>query len=202
MSEAFRGIASHRGALFGRELRTSLVYGDTFSMTNSSGYASVQHFSVNGLHDIDTTNVGHQCRGYDQIMTLYDHYEVLGFKITVQACIPEAATNSHCVGLLLYDGAGSSSTVIDQLEQRQSKTLLISPGKPGTISLTCNPHKFLGRPVGQSSMIGQNGSQPGDMVYCRLFCFAPDGSSTVTVSAVVTIEYRVRFIEPQRPPAS
>lgn len=202
ISEAFNGVAGHRGALLGRELRTNLIYADTFQMTNASGAASIQHFAVNGLYDPDTTGTGHQPRGFDQLMALYDHYEVLGCKVTVQCALAEAAAQAQCVGILIYDGTGASTTVIDQVENRRAKTMLITPGQTGTISVSVNPHKFLGRPNGQSSMIGTNSGNPSDLVYARVFGLCPDGASTNTVNALITLEYRVRFIEPKQPTAS
>lgn len=64
-----------------RTKSVSLLYGDTnFSLIGASNPAAYV-FRANSLFDPDFTGVGHQPRGFDQLMALYERYVVTGVKV-------------------------------------------------------------------------------------------------------------------------
>ncbi len=66
-----------------------------------AGAMAAHIFSANGLFDPDITGVGHQPYSFDQWMAVYDHYHVVGAKISVTfLSTQEAAANNH-VGVSL-----------------------------------------------------------------------------------------------------
>ena len=45
-------------------------------------------FRANGLYDPDRTGTGHQPFGYDEWSPIYDHFTVVGSRITVYPLAP------------------------------------------------------------------------------------------------------------------
>lgn len=61
-----------------------LRYCEQITLTSTLG-AMVSHaFSANGLYDPNLTGTGHQPMGYDQWAGLFNHYVVLGSKLTMR----------------------------------------------------------------------------------------------------------------------
>lgn len=55
----------------------TLKYTETFNFTLAAGTGTQQLFRLNSIFDPNSTGVGHQPYGYDQIMALYNRYRVL-----------------------------------------------------------------------------------------------------------------------------
>lgn len=70
---------------FPKILRNTVRYCDSFSITSTKPSAVPNYFAFvcNGLFDPNNTTAGHQPMYFDQIMTIYDHYHVIGATITV-----------------------------------------------------------------------------------------------------------------------
>ena len=65
-------------------LQTTLRYQETLSLSSSSGALFGYVYNLNGLYDPNHTGTGHQPLYFDQLMTIYNHYIVIGAKITVK----------------------------------------------------------------------------------------------------------------------
>jgi hypothetical protein len=74
---------------------TKLRYHDSVPINAANGTVAGHVFRANSPYDPDYTASGHQPRYFDQIMPLYDHYQVLGSKITVKFI---NNSNDHIVG--------------------------------------------------------------------------------------------------------
>lgn len=48
-----------------------------------AGTAGVRVFALNGLYDTDITGLGHQPAGYDEMMSIYEHYTVYAVKYKI-----------------------------------------------------------------------------------------------------------------------
>lgn len=59
-----------------QQLFTTLAYQDTVTLSMISNASDYHVFRMNSLFDTDFTATGHQPRGFDQLATVYRHYQV------------------------------------------------------------------------------------------------------------------------------
>ena len=83
-------------------------------------------FTCNGLYDPDVSGTGHQPRGFDQMMALYDHYVVTKCKMTVMYWNSDE-TNGQMIHLCVRDLAAPTTTTQNILEKRYVKSAMIGP---------------------------------------------------------------------------
>jgi hypothetical protein len=182
-------------------LRAKLKYVATFSA--SAGVTpGVNVYSANGLYDPDITGTGHQPRGFDQLIALYDHFVVLK-----SSCKAEfvGANLPTVVGIQLQSSSTVQSDYIDYAEQArctyecgnwyQTSGGLMEPKKH---ELHFDASQFMGipDPLTATKLQGSVGANPSDQAFFHVFHQALDGSTSVGQSVLVTITYDVVFIEP------
>lgn len=191
-----------------RKFVTKMVYSEHGIQLNpSTGLATSYVFSANSLFDPNFTSGGHQPRGFDQFMAMYDHYVVLGAKIILRA---DNSANTPPVNLMIRikDSTTTSVNPIDWLEDgyvRQSTIPGQSGGGMGTLTHSVNPAKFLGRshPLSDPQLKGAVNLSPAEQAYFHLG--AVSSNTTTDLNGVfinVQIEYIVAFIEPKQPTSS
>lgn len=190
------------------KLKAKLIYHETVNMDPGvGGLASSQVFSANGVFDPNITGGGHQPRGFDQLIALYDHCTVIASKIHLQLANNDQ-TNPNLVVLSLRDNSAAVPSVDDVMEYRfvKQKVLGIEGGScTGQIGMQCNPNRYLGKskPLNNSDLRNSVGSNPVEQAYFHLSCLPVDGvTNSASVSAQVRIEYTVIFTEPKQPTAS
>ncbi len=192
--------------LLGQSLATTLRYNQQFDLDAGMNPAvAVQVMFANSLFDPDVTGVGHQPRGFDEIMPLYDYYVVVGAKITVKTS--PTATSSHLWGIRLKDSSSLETTLTNYLEARNvvSKMIGVSAGPQQVLTYGFSAKKFLGRshPMSDSQLKGSASTSPTEGAFFHLFTGSPiAGANPVAQAFDVTIEYRVVFIEPKNPTIS
>lgn len=188
------------------KMKCNFLYGDVINLNPAIASVTSRVFSANGLYDPDISGTGHQPRGFDQLMALYDHYVVIGSKITVRWA------NSHSAGTLLavsvQDNITTSSDPQDMLEAVNSTYHLASAvgGGPSAIMLTnqVNPMTFLGRKnaLDDPQLKGSASQNPSEGCYYHVSLWTPDGTDPPTQALTVQIEYSALLIEPKRPSGS
>lgn len=188
-----------------------LRYQDSAVLNAGIGVPGLHIVSTNGCYDPNISNLGHQPRGFDQFMTMYDHYTVIGSKITATFCLREgiAYDNIH-VGIACRD-ATTVVNINNYLEGRNvvSKVLRGSDGAGTTshvitLSKTCSTRKFLGRshPLSDPELKGSSTSNPTEQAYYHLFAQAIQGLGTSDFDVTYRIDYLVVFSEPKQPAQS
>lgn len=75
---------------YGTKKLVRLRYVDNFTLNPAVGGLATYYFSANGMYDPDYTSTGHQPCGFDQAMTHYEHFTVIGSRIKVSV-IPQVA---------------------------------------------------------------------------------------------------------------
>lgn len=187
------------------KFKATLIYRNQLTTLNPSlgGLAAQAFFSANGLFDPEVTGVGHQPAGFDQLMAFYDHYTVIGSKIICSFTNGDSS-NVQTAGIYLAD---ATTTVTDIAQIIENGGVVYSElannladGFMKTLTLNCNPTKFLGRKSALSDDVlrGNASANPSEDV---LFCIfaapqaAVDGGS---VFCSVTIEYTAIFTERKR----
>lgn len=160
-------------------------------------------FRANSMYDPYVPVGGDQPRGFDQYMTMYDHFVVLGAKITID--YTGSGSNPFIVGCYISDNVSGPVDTVDCLERSLVKYGTLDPqANTRRIVMKINPNKFLGvrDPLSESKVEGSSGSNPPDAVYFHLFMFRADGGIGTGIQAQVRIEYSSAFKEPKFPAQS
>lgn len=208
-----RNMLSFTKAPMPNKFATKLRYSETFTINPGiGGFAGVQVFSHNGLYKPNITSSGHQPRGFDQLMTMYDHYTVIGSKLTVTYSNAGAgAGGTLLVGIACKDGPVVFVDKNDYMEGRNvvSRALLRSSVQDEphavTLSKTCSTRKFLGvsKPLANALIRGDFTTNPSEQAYYHLFASIMTGTADATqIECSVVIDYLVVLTEPKQPSQS
>lgn len=160
-------------------------------------------YSMNSLFDPDTTGVGHQPLGFDQLMPLYDHYTVIGSRARVNFT-NYSDSDSVIVTSFLKDNASTSQLTNDIIENGKCKYQILGPSDGGknqsTMIINCNPTKFFGSKVmSDSKYSGTITTSPADQVYLHLHTRSTNTSATPgQVQYCIEIEYIAILNEPKQ----
>lgn len=162
-------------------------------------------FRANSVFDPDYTSTGHQPLGFDQWKVFYDHYNVIGSKITA-TFITEASNGAVAcahVGIILTDSVTAIPNTSLIMEQGTSRYTLVTSANAQQVSRPVkafySPKKFFGiKDIGDNrNMLGapMNNNPPED-AYFQVYA-APLTSEldVFMLRAVVTIEYLVQYTE-------
>lgn len=167
-------------------------YCQTVRLVSTSGVPQYQRFRANGMYDPDQTGGGHQPLWYDQMTPLYNHWKVIGAKISV-TFIPTASTTvPQHVGICADDDTTSSLDINTLQEQSDTRKSAIAFNNARPTRLT---HKFSAKKVYGGSIMGNNrlegdaNADPTELFYFTIFNAAVDASTSVGVDAIVTIDY-------------
>lgn len=190
-----------------RKQTRKLVYSDVFARDAGSGVAASYFYSCNSLFDPDRTGVGHQPMGFDQLMEFYDHYTVIGAKLTLKA-LSQSTTlpgANQVITVKLRDSTtGPPAAVTTAIEQGECTYGLLGSADGASAQLTLqkgvNPVKFLGRagPLTDSQLKGSSGSNPLEECFFQISLQALGaGDDPPAVDFLVTIEYTAIFTEPK-----
>lgn len=166
------------------------------------GIAVSQVYSLTNLYDPDTTGIGHQPIGFDQIMPMYDHFTVIGARARVEF-INEDTTQPQLCLLQLKDTATTSANAAEVIENGTSRYCLLSPsgGSKDTYTLTINfsSKKFFGRsPMDGDKYQGTIGAAPLDNCYLHIMVDPQTTSNVSSVKYMITIEYIAVLTEPKQ----
>lgn len=200
-----KGRFKNSQCLLGAKKRITFKYTDIDNLTPVAGAADVMIFSCNGLFDPNISGIGHQPRGWDQMMALYDHYCVLKANISI-ICAVVPATEPQFVSIALRDKASPAyAGYADILEDRFVKHGVVAEGSPLTLSYTIDVGKFLGikNPVNEKDLWGDIGNNPTEQCYFHVSAFNMNGGSPSTgVQITYVVKYDTMLLEPKNPTAS
>jgi len=171
----------------------------------SADVPQVHVFNASSIYDPNYTATGHQPMGYDELSPLYNHWVVLGSKITVKFSQP----NGPGINALAKCGIHGSSVVTPltdcttMQEQGQSKwvTLGRESNQEGVVTLYYDPHKHMGYkdPMDSDNLQGAIATNPIDNWFFHIWtCNAYPGVAQQQVLATVQIEYTVAWKHPQQ----
>lgn len=188
------------------KLNTKLIYQETVTLNpGAGGLAAVATFSANGIYDVNIGGVGHQPRGFDELIAMYDHYVVHSAQIQVQMCAQDTTT-PKVLGVNLRD-SGTPATNPNDYKESSYTTYKVGPyGGNGCIRMkkNCNIKQFLGRGsvLSDPELKGSSGANPTEQAYFHVWVAPIDTSDAGAEYVDVRIVYNVTFIEPQQPSQS
>jgi hypothetical protein len=194
-------------ALMPQKLQTKLKYADQIAFTNFvGGVPKVHEFVANGLYDPDSTGVGHQPRGFDQLMQFYGAYTVTKCVMRCTFNDFNASSQGCIVGIAEDVVSGTPSDVKDLLEKPHLRWF--QHGRDtvrNEVTYTSYPCTRLGLNNPGNIQLSQKGTSvanPVEKVYLKPFALYQSGTVTMSdMQVCVSIEYTVTFSE-QRVPTS
>lgn len=178
-----------------------LRYTDTIFLNPTTGSVATHWFSANGLFDPDITGAGHQPLGFDQYMTMYDHYKVLGSKINVTV-LPNSDLSTQLsqqvVTCYLDDNVTATPDINNMIEQGLTSYRLLGAG-PGQksirLSKTFSNKRFFKNKKFADSVVGEATANPSDQAYFNLSSTSVTGGDPGPIACLVVIDYIVQFSE-------
>ena len=186
------------------KMSTTLRYVEAFALNPALSSNAQYVFSANGLFDPNITGIGHQPRGFDEMMKFYGNYCVKGCRITIQSANNGTAMTSENIVISCYPSVTNASTVTNIWDAIEPKGCAYYTFCPGTTITTTKPNyklsnyvnvaKWMGQATSDDNTLKGDGlSNPSVQLYWILNCFC-DGTSDVTAhNFIVELEYYVEF---------
>lgn len=181
------------------KLKRTLRYSSKFTINSNIGQAGTYVFRANSCYDPDLSGVGHQPRGFDQLISMYDHYQVIGSKITIATVQPNI---SGVVGIALKDSDSVSTDYEDYMETRGPNSvygLISTNGEHVGLDLSYSQSKFFGTGELDDKYQGSASQNPPDGAYFHVWNSAITDTATMNCSYIVNVDYIVMFTEPDQP---
>lgn len=176
-----------------------LPYVEQTNLVPGVGGVANALYWCNGLYDPRWATGGHAPMGMDQLMLLYNHYTVVGAKITVKFMGDN--TNDFLCGVLTAADTTTTSDHQTLMERQRSRYKLVQKNNETTQTIVSkwSAKKFFSCKaiVGESQYKGGISTNPTEGAFFHVFAGSPDGTTNPTnVSAVIRIEYIAVFSEP------
>lgn len=213
---ASTGVVRQPRFILGKSQRATMRYAERVIVSSAAVQGSIGTyvFSSNGLFDPNNTGIGHQPRGFDQLMALYDHFTVTSAKIKVRF-VNNSTSSRPYVGISVRDGNVAMAD-LEAFGEYGAKTLSNRPlGRISTadeaglssstvLTQSVDVASFLGRKNAMSDpeLKGDKTANPTEQVFFHVIVGDPNAASACSVSAYVTIEYETVFHEPKSPTSS
>lgn len=182
----------------------------TECVVQCAGLSDSFNFRANGMFDPDHTGVGHQPKAFDQWMSIYNHYNVLGAKINVKLASTHGADN-YIWGVTRTPAANQmdGKQLTYCLENRYNKgyrTIGSSYNHSGqrtnansAMVCTYSQKKQFGKnSTGSDKLTGTATTDPTEQQFFEVW-IAPINSvaQQQTASFIVTIDYIALLTEPR-----
>jgi hypothetical protein len=195
-------FASVPRTLLKNGMTSKLIYQELVAIDPGINSAAVHVFSANGLFDPNVTGIGHQPRGFDQLMALFDHYVVPRAKMTARfsSTVPENKGN-YCIFVHISDTASPSTSTTYYAESPYTVRKLFSQRNVDpVVHMEIDNLQFLQRSIGASDLKGTTSYNPPEQAYFHVGCFAQNpGSDLAAVDVDVQIDYIAKLFEPKQP---
>lgn len=179
-----------------------LRYTSELTLTpGASGIADVDVYSLNGMFDPDITGTGHQPRGFDQYMALYDKYLVLGCKVSLQA-VNTSATTQNRVGMSVRTHYTPDGYGVHYTENGHTTSKLLAPYVGGNnvcklaYNWSCKKWFRKTNITDEYDLTGDTTKNPTTQAYLHVWTANPWGLQDGTIKYVLNIDYVVLFREP------
>lgn len=207
------GTSIPRG-VFPLTVMKKLRYCEDVSINAGIAARDYHAFHCNNLYDPSYSGVGHQPRGFDQMAQFYEHYTVVGAKITVKRIVDlavDTATQPAMFWLTMSTSANPLSVEANDFSIFESGMIrnykYIRGGSDGSLALpsvtsTFSAKKFFGAKslVGVTPYRAPVTGAPDELAFFSLYVQTPY-NGTVEPPAYrfhVTIDYLAVFTEPKQ----
>lgn len=186
------------GMIMPPKLKVTLPYGDKIQLNSGVATSATHVFRANSLFDPDFSGVGHQPLGHDEYVNFYNHYTVIGSKITA-TFMPTGASSTGqglCAIALIANSAGAAGGVTPLLERKGVVWKTMSGnygGKFPTLNHFYSASKFHGvtDPVDNDDLRGEFGvGNPTEGAFFHVVVAGQDDTSNPdAIDVIVKISY-------------
>lgn len=187
------------------KIKANLIYSEVLGINPGSGVVGSHVFRASDLYDPDFSGVGHQPRGFDELIALYDHFVVIGSQISVISQQSPTDTQSILTGITLRDAGTTSGDPLTYLESSYTSydVCRAQAGPVVKLNQRYNP-SFLGRskPLSDPNLKGSASGSPVENAFYHIWAYDTSDVDPGIVRFVVRIEYIAMFIEPKLPSES
>lgn len=188
-----------------------LRYCDVTVLDGDATSAASQAYRANDLYDPDSTGIGHQPKGFDQLCLMYGKFTVLGSKISVQ---PISLTNASIspygvwgIGTSFTGTAFSGKTLGSIMESENNvaharyagntnHTSMVGPVSQFRAVRYFSGRKFFNEPMNGSEYSCDSSHPPANVAYFEVWCVGDGTSNPGSLQFLVQIEYIVRCSAP------
>jgi len=184
-----------------------LKYISSVSIDPGTGSYGVHSLRANSMFDPNLSGAGHQPMGFGQQMSYYDHFTVLGSKITVRQMADNVtnATPGMFIVMLSDEPSPTFSSVDELLESRGCNFNLKSAGLISgfnaqtipTVTKTYSARKFFGPDFLDDKYQGTAATNPDDMAYFHIYYVSVNGNNPGAATFVYEIQYIALLTEPK-----
>lgn len=192
---------------WGKKVMAKLRYVDYITIDPPSAGVASYVFRATSLFDPDLTGVGHQPMGFDQLMNRYDHYTVVGAKLTAQF-MPVSASNlvPGLLGCLLSDTGTrvASATSISHLLEHPGRGSIANTGVllpkdyNARVVKKFSSKKFFGKKtINENDYRGTNAANPTENAFFEVYVATVGTNNPDLTTILVTIDYIALFTEPK-----
>lgn len=178
-------------------LQNTLRYTEVVNRSFTAGVASAYLFSCNGLYDPNITGTGHQPLYFDQMMALYNHYQVTKSRIKVTFVPSASVTGPILCGLMVDDDTSQTNTLNTSIGERPGarQSMYQKDTHPSIVLYTSWDSKTLATNVDDNPNVqGSASANPAEQSYFVLET-ADLGGSNASMYMYVQIEYDVLWNE-------
>lgn len=202
-TKAYRGRRSSRNfanlsflSPVPKSIKVRMRYVQDITLDPATGGGASHIFRANGMYDPDVTGTGHQPYGFDQLMTLFNHFTVVGSKCTARFNNTDSS-NIYNVAIGVYDSATSSTASrIWNLERPGTTYTALGLATGGsnlkTLSKTFSTRKYFNikNPTDVSRLQGGQVSDPTEQAYFYVIAQASaSGTNPGVLDVNVTVDY-------------
>lgn len=181
-----------------KKLLSTLKYNDTIRLTSTGGAINNYQFILNGLYDTDYTGTGHQPMYFDQLMGIYNHYTVLGAKMTVRFQAYDENIVPVKIGLWQNDDTTITPTDFNSsVEQSKGQQELIGNGGEGQkiLQMKWSAKQTFGPPLANTLLRGSSAANPTENSVGVITVQSADIITTTQVIVQVELEFITMFTE-------
>ena len=182
--------------------KVTLRYSQKFTISASLAQAGTYVFRANSMYDPDLSGSGHQPRGFDQLMSMYDHFQVIGAKITIMSAQPSIAS---VIGVCIKDDSTVSTDYEDYFEENAAFNtigMVGNDGEPMALKLNYSQKKFFGQGSLEEQYEGSVAANPAEGAFFHVYQTAITDTATSTNAHVAVIDYIAVLTEPKQPTKS
>lgn len=193
-----RIISPSTNAPLPKSIVVRMRYVAQFSLNPALGTPTFYQLSANGLYDPDITGGGHQPNGFDQMMALYNHYEVLSSECKFD--VFNGLGTVFAMGIKL-DDSGTMANNGNETTWEQNLTnwkAITNASDTCTVRMKFNSKSFFGDKSGDRETWGDAAANPNDQAYF-LCLLGPNsiGADLGSTTCMAQIDYLVKLHEPK-----